>query len=74
MPQEPLLMRGSVRTNPDPFDCVDDATLIEVLEKVGLSSNVLSQTDQDASQILSAGERQMLISTCFVIQCQNCGV
>tara|TARA_A100001015_G_scaffold166392_1_gene184945 strand:+ start:113 stop:973 length:861 start_codon:yes stop_codon:yes gene_type:complete len=60
VPQEPLLMRGSVRTNLDPFDCVDDATLIEVLEKVGLSSNVLSQTDQDASQILSAGERQML--------------
>ena len=60
VPQEPLLMRGSVRTNLDPFDSHDDATLSEVLSKVGLNPNLLNQADRDASQILSAGERQML--------------
>ena len=60
VPQEPLLMRGSVRTNLDPFDCIDDASLSQVLQNVGLNQSVLSQTDADASQILSGGERQML--------------
>ena len=48
-----------------------------MLEKVGLNSNVLNQTDQDASQILSAGERQMLslarvlLSSARVVVCDE---
>jgi len=36
IPQEPLLMNGSVRTNLDPFREHDDKDLINVLKKVQL--------------------------------------
>lgn len=59
VPQEPLLIHGSVRQNLDPFGHVDDHELRAVLKKVGLPIRKL-ESDEDAARLLSAGERQML--------------
>merc|ERR1711871_1115988 len=62
IPQDPLLLSGTVRRNLDPFDKVTDENLLrESLRKVGLDENLLeSEVGTGASSSLSAGERQLL--------------
>ena len=65
IPQETVLMAGTVRNNLDPFDERTDAECAAVLDQVGLSPGLMRQqvgggSDDDGRSILSAGERQLL--------------
>lgn len=62
VPQEAVLIRGTGKTNVDPFDDFDDEKVADALETVGLPRSFLDQQlvgDNDSST-LSAGERQLL--------------
>jgi len=63
IPQDPLLLAGTVRRNLDPFEKVkDDSLLRQSLRKVGLDENLLDTevgTGTSGSG-LSAGEKQLL--------------
>ena len=56
VPQEPLLIEGSVRQNLDPFDEHSDAVLTQVLERIERPD--LLHTSSSSS--LSQGERQLV--------------
>ena len=73
IPQDPLIMPGSVRFNLDPFNEHSDAEIFEALRKVGLPTSLISRerTLSDVSVEesgqgenggfqLSLGERQLL--------------
>jgi len=60
VPQNPLLMQGSVRLNLDPFSAEGDCRLAEVLEKVGLSAQLLDVDVGLSGRLLSAGEGQLI--------------
>lgn len=62
IPQDPVLYSGTVRTNLDPFDEYDDATLFEVLSRVGLSSSTVS-TSSSSSSLSSLGQSQARIDS-----------
>eukprot|EP01065_Artemidia_motanka_P009171 TRINITY_DN14686_c0_g1_i1.p1 TRINITY_DN14686_c0_g1~~TRINITY_DN14686_c0_g1_i1.p1 ORF type:complete len:1358 (+),score=454.93 TRINITY_DN14686_c0_g1_i1:61-4134(+) len=55
IPQEPLLLDGTVRENLDPFGEHDAEAVCAALRQVGMEGR-----DDDNSQHLSAGERQLL--------------
>eukprot|EP01065_Artemidia_motanka_P051532 TRINITY_DN9115_c2_g1_i2.p1 TRINITY_DN9115_c2_g1~~TRINITY_DN9115_c2_g1_i2.p1 ORF type:complete len:1113 (+),score=225.64 TRINITY_DN9115_c2_g1_i2:815-4153(+) len=55
IPQEPLLLEGTVRMNIDPFGEYDDEKIARALGRVGLSGR-----ENDLPRQLSAGERQLL--------------
>jgi ABC-type multidrug transport system fused ATPase/permease subunit len=60
VPQDPLVLSGTVRRNLDPFEKAGgDAALSAVLAKVGLT-NVSLDTEISAESGLSAGEMQLL--------------
>jgi len=64
IPQEPLLIAGSIRTNLDPFNRHGDAKLRNVLSRVGLAQrqdeDILDADVGPGGSALSAGERQLL--------------
>lgn len=64
IPQEPLLMSGTIRTNLDPFQLHDDGKLCGVLARVGLGQrhqeDILEADVGPGGSALSAGERQLL--------------
>ena len=59
IPQEPLLLRGNVKRNLDPFEKHTDEELAVALSKVGLSLSLL-ESDESAFN-LSIGQRQVRI-------------
>jgi ABC-type multidrug transport system fused ATPase/permease subunit len=65
IPQEPLLLTGTVRENLDPFGKLDDEVLARVLGEVGLGQSNDASTMLDVKvggggKYLSAGERQLI--------------
>lgn len=63
IPQQPLLLKASVRKNLDPFNEHTTEQLANALEVVGLSPRLLRQgegDDKSKATSLSAGEKQML--------------
>ena len=60
IPQDPILMKGTVRYNLDPFDTHSDAEVRDVMERAHLSTSLLS-TEVEAGGIgLSVGQRQLI--------------
>jgi ABC-type multidrug transport system fused ATPase/permease subunit len=63
IPQEPVLMMGTVRFNLDPFNEHPDAWLAEAIQRVGLDVRLSINDAVDVGGAnMSAGERQLL---CF---------
>jgi len=62
IPQDPILMVGSVRYNLDPFGTKTDFDLCNALEKAHLSKDLLDSQVAESGGNLSAGQRQLL---CF---------
>ena len=62
IPQEPILMSGTVKYNLDPFNEFDEDVLLESLKRVGLKKVALMDMIEAKGSNLSAGERQLL---CF---------
>ena len=66
IPQDPVLLPGTLRENLDPYDAFSDADLEAALEKVGLADKLLALPDGLAHPVtaggaqLSTGERQLL--------------
>ncbi|SCK04941.1 ABC-type multidrug transport system, ATPase and permease component [Streptomyces sp. LamerLS-316] len=66
IPQDPVLLPGTLRENLDPYGTFTDAELESALEKVGLADKLLALSDGLAHNVtsggaqLSTGERQLL--------------
>merc|ERR1711924_410374 len=61
IPQEPLLLEGSVRSNVDPFAERSDEELQAVCKRVGLQGDgVLDLTVGSSNSELSAGQKQLV--------------
>ncbi|KAI8830970.1 hypothetical protein BC829DRAFT_449536 [Chytridium lagenaria] len=67
IPQDPVLLSGTIRSNIDPENTFSDATLWESLDAVGLKAYITSLPKRLDHQVeerglnLSAGQRQLLI-------------
>jgi ABC-type multidrug transport system fused ATPase/permease subunit len=62
IPQEPFFIRGTIRSNADPFSVHTDADIITAITKVGLWSLVQSKGSLDANldaEFFSHGQRQL---------------
>eukprot|EP00755_Sulcionema_specki_P007834 Sspe_Gene.39295::Locus_18952_Transcript_1_2_Confidence_0.833_Length_4456::g.39295::m.39295 len=60
IPQEPLLMPGTVRYNLDPTGRLEDHVLHDMLTIVGLPADILDKELKSGGGSISAGERQLL--------------
>ncbi|EWM27372.1 multidrug resistance-associated protein 1 [Nannochloropsis gaditana] len=66
IPQDPVLFSGSIRSNLDPFQTYDDATLWSALRKASLEAAFrtsplgLDQPVSEYGENLSSGQRQLL--------------
>jgi ABC-type multidrug transport system fused ATPase/permease subunit len=66
IPQEPILFKGSVRSNLDLEGKFNDSQIWEALEKVGLKASIESQNEKLDSNVeekgsnFSIGQRQLL--------------
>jgi ABC-type multidrug transport system fused ATPase/permease subunit len=65
IPQQPVLLRGSLRSNLDPFNRYNDQDIWNAIIKCGLESKVrklgdLSFEIKSGSDTFSLGERQLL--------------
>eukprot|EP01061_Rhynchopus_euleeides_P018502 TRINITY_DN3062_c0_g1_i3.p1 TRINITY_DN3062_c0_g1~~TRINITY_DN3062_c0_g1_i3.p1 ORF type:complete len:1469 (+),score=596.87 TRINITY_DN3062_c0_g1_i3:157-4563(+) len=60
IPQEPLLMVGTVRQNLDPFNEHTDKAVMSAMERVGLEDVSLETHVGDAADTLSSGQRQLI--------------
>jgi ATP-binding cassette, subfamily C (CFTR/MRP), member 1 len=72
IPQDPVLFKGTIRSNLDPFSQLDDATLHEALRRVHLLDDVSEKGDGNAQRFtldepvgdeganFSLGQRQLL--------------
>eukprot|EP00658_Telonema_sp_P-2_P049719 TRINITY_DN3784_c0_g1_i1.p1 TRINITY_DN3784_c0_g1~~TRINITY_DN3784_c0_g1_i1.p1 ORF type:complete len:606 (-),score=132.51 TRINITY_DN3784_c0_g1_i1:389-2206(-) len=59
IPQEPLLLAGTVRHNLDPFNAHQDQLLTQVVQRVGLRAGTKQVLEEEAAG-MSAGEAQLL--------------
>lgn len=59
IPQDPVLFRGTMRKNLDPFDDSEDSVLEDALQRTGLSFLLTQLVDDDGSNF-SLGERQLI--------------
>merc|ERR1711990_513726 len=62
IPQQPLLLQGTVKYNLDPFELHSDEELLEVMAKVGMAPSLFDNQvgGGDSSSGLSAGQQQLL--------------
>mmetsp|Transcript_54929 Transcript_54929/g.101662 ORF Transcript_54929/g.101662 Transcript_54929/m.101662 type:complete len:1252 (-) Transcript_54929:169-3924(-) len=60
IPQDPLLVEGTIRSNIDPFNERKEAELIEAMNRVGLTAASLERSVGKGAAELSAGERQLV--------------
>jgi len=60
IPQESLLLEGSVRDNIDPFHSHEDAELEDALARVGFPPQLLDEQVGSAGRSLSHGQHQLL--------------
>lgn len=65
IPQAPILFQGTIRSNLDPFEQYDNATLTKALQQAGLTDNEEGKFKLEAPVVaegtnLSLGERQMI--------------
>eukprot|EP00755_Sulcionema_specki_P003840 Sspe_Gene.28590::Locus_13075_Transcript_2_2_Confidence_0.667_Length_3090::g.28590::m.28590/K05673/ABCC4; ATP-binding cassette, subfamily C (CFTR/MRP), member 4 len=60
IPQDPLLMSGTVRFNLDPTGVRDDDSLRSILQTVGLRETLLDKELGVGGSAISAGERQLV--------------
>ena len=66
IPQDPVILRGNMRYQLDPFDEYDDTTIWHVLEKVNLTYTVKAMKNGLHEQIaenganLSQGQKQLI--------------
>jgi len=61
IPQEPLLLEGTIRTNVDPFSEHTDDEVRQVCIRVGLpDANVLNLQVGGSTSMLSAGQKQLV--------------
>jgi ABC-type multidrug transport system fused ATPase/permease subunit len=62
LPQNPVILSGTVRSNLDPFGLLSDEQINEALRKVELAGKVSVMSDvAEYGENLSQGERQLLI-------------
>jgi ABC-type multidrug transport system fused ATPase/permease subunit len=66
IPQEAVLIEGTLRENLDPFNQLQTDELEKVLTKVGLSSSMLNQQVGTGGGNLSVGERQVCLCVIYV--------
>ncbi|KAH7101229.1 P-loop containing nucleoside triphosphate hydrolase protein [Auriculariales sp. MPI-PUGE-AT-0066] len=59
IPQQPALLTGTLRSNLDPFETLEDVALHDVLRAVGLPLSLDAQIESGGEN-LSLGERQMV--------------
>lgn len=71
IPQEPVLLQGSVRFNLDPFDSYTTEEIETVVKRVGLDDSTLAK---ESSALLSAGERQLVQMVRAILQKQRCRI
>ena len=65
IPQDPVLHRGSVAHNLDPFGGCSDSQMEAVLRRARLKGSVTPSTEMAAGGAnLSAGERQVMCTAC----------
>lgn len=59
IPQDPVLFRGSIRKNLDPFNESSDDKLLDALQRTGLHFKLTQMVDDDGLNF-SLGERQLI--------------
>jgi ABC-type multidrug transport system fused ATPase/permease subunit len=64
IPQEPILIEGSLRNNIDPTNCYSDKEIIEILSEVGLDEFFVNKNldfeVEDNGMNISIGEKQLI--------------
>jgi ATP-binding cassette subfamily C (CFTR/MRP) protein 1 len=69
IPQEPLLLEGTVRTNVDPFSECSDTQVSEACARVGLlDANILDLHAGGSNSKLSAGQKQLVSLARAILQ------
>ena len=65
IPQEPVLLAGTVMFNLDPFGIFPEEDIVKVARRVGLEQKSL---DKPSADLLSAGERQLVQMTRAILR------
>jgi ATP-binding cassette subfamily C (CFTR/MRP) protein 1 len=66
IPQDPILMEGTLRSNIDPFKCFTDQEIVSILVRIGFNktnyegSSLLELNIEENGKNLSVGEKQLV--------------